>query len=246
MSVTGVSDACQWAGARLHHHPPMRELIALTTENSGSTTTPMILSDKHYDIADGCWVWRGSKSAAGGYGEIKIGSSRIRPRKKKRVHRLAYEQFIGPIPAGMHVCHRCDNPPCINPAHLFLGTHADNMADKTSKGRAPKGRQHWRWKLRGHDAPPKPDGRKRRRYDLNSAIRVEDDGCWIWTRQVDHYGAPRRSDRGRKIGIAREVYLAHVGEIPPGMRVFRRCQNPLCVAPAHLFLDTAASALNGH
>lgn len=51
-------------------------------------------------------------------------------------HRLAWEEAFGLIPAGMHVLHRCDNPPCINPAHLFLGTNADNIADKVSKGRS--------------------------------------------------------------------------------------------------------------
>ena len=52
-------------------------------------------------------------------------------------HRVAWELTNGPIPAGMHVLHRCDTPPCVNPDHLFLGTNADNMADKVRKGRTP-------------------------------------------------------------------------------------------------------------
>lgn len=54
-------------------------------------------------------------------------------------HRLAYEMCIAPIPRGLHVLHRCDNPPCCNPDHLFLGTIADNNADKVAKGRQMRG-----------------------------------------------------------------------------------------------------------
>ena len=78
----------------------------------------------------GCWLWTGGKQR-GGYGEMKISPSR----KTRSAHRLSYEHFVGPIPRGLCVLHRCDTPSCVNPAHLWVGTQAENVADMTRKGR---------------------------------------------------------------------------------------------------------------
>ena len=76
----------------------------------------------------GCWIWNGGNNEKG-YGMIQVGGKQI------RAHRLSYELYVGAVPPGMLVCHSCDNPPCCNPKHLWLGTNADNQRDKLNKGR---------------------------------------------------------------------------------------------------------------
>lgn len=80
---------------------------------------------------DECWEWTASKTQHG-YGQIMVTAS---PRKITRAHRAAWVLTCGPVPDGMVVCHRCDNPGCCNPAHLFVGTQLDNIADMVAKGR---------------------------------------------------------------------------------------------------------------
>ena len=79
-----------------------------------------------------CVDWTASKVGKG-YGQFRLNGAMT------RAHRVAFELTNGEIPDGLHVLHRCDRPECVNPEHLFLGTHADNMADKIKKGRGPKG-----------------------------------------------------------------------------------------------------------
>ena len=83
--------------------------------------------------SSGCWVWTGARTSRG-YGEVML------HKRAWTTHRLVYTMLVGPIPAGLHICHRCDNPPCCNPGHLFAGTRSDNMRDMHAKGRRSPGR----------------------------------------------------------------------------------------------------------
>jgi hypothetical protein len=103
-------------------------------------------------ITDGCWDWLGSDDGRG-YGFVHFGGKR--ERVNVRCNRLSYMLFFGPIPEGMVVMHKCDNPACNNPDHLTLGTQGDNVRDASAKGRmkAPnrKKQTHCR---RGHEFTP--------------------------------------------------------------------------------------------
>lgn len=97
------------------------------------TITPLerLVRSCEENKATGCIEWQGH-TVKGGYGRFYFNG------RTQGAHRAAWLLMLGPIPEGMQVCHHCDNPPCCNPMHLFLGTVKDNAQDKARKGRATK------------------------------------------------------------------------------------------------------------
>lgn len=104
---------------------------------------------RRFDDVSGCWEWPGSRNPQNGYGQLSSWSD-----GKRRVytaHRVSFLAFVGEIEAGKHVLHKCDNRPCFNPDHLFIGTHKENMEDMSAKGRATsvvlRGSKHGKSKI---------------------------------------------------------------------------------------------------
>ncbi len=145
----------------------------------------------------GCREWTGAGTARGHGHLVRVidGEQRIAP-----AHALSFAAFNGPVPLGAFVCHRCDNPPCIEPTHLFLSDAAGNVADKVAKGRHVFGQRAWNAKL--------SPARVRRAFELRATgLRLEEVarrlGC---SRGAVHSALRRRT--WRHVPIPLDLVLA--------------------------------------
>lgn len=120
---------------------------------------------------DACWEWKICRHKKGGYGAWTLNKVSC------KAHRLAYEYTYGPIPKGLNVCHKCDNPPCCNPSHLFIGTYKDNHQDSVKKGRNVFGERHGNSKLK--ESQVKEIIRRLKQKDISHGELAKQYGCSI-------------------------------------------------------------------
>lgn len=148
-----------------------------------------------------CWPWRGCKDACG-YGRVWLWDPNTGTRVNTGAHRVAWMFTHGEIPAGFCVCHSCDNPSCVNPAHLWLGTQGDNVRDMHEKGRAgvvthperlPRGdahftRRHPELRVRGE----RQGSSKLTQAVVREMRQLYGGGGWTQRQLADRYGVTRR------------------------------------------------------
>ena len=133
---TGKTLARTWCGVHYRRWQRLGDPLATLTRASPGTPVKQRLQNGIKILESGCWVWTKGLNVSG-YGMIQISGAGV------LAHRAAYTEWVGIIPDGLFVLHKCDNPPCINPEHLTTGTQDDNMKQMAARGRGRKAAQHY-------------------------------------------------------------------------------------------------------
>ena len=179
------------------------------------------------DTATGCWNWQGPKNAKG-YGRIAgVVIDGVRHTEHERAmlaHRVAWLLYRGPIPLsdaahGTVVMHKCDNPACVNPHHLLLGTQADNVRDMIQKGRkvsgTPSGVEHWRSKIETQEDIDLICSTKGRTKELAERFGV--DVCTIKRIRTRNGVKVSQPEKFKNKPLTQEA-IDHIRSTPPGTR----------------------------
>ncbi len=190
----------------------------------------------------GCLEWTGYHNRLG-YGYFKVGKKNI------GAHRIAWEIVNGPIPAGLVIRHMCHNPQCVNPAHLRLGSQADNVRDMMSSGRwhnAPNTRAPYVKPVK----PVRPTANRikrvrpvkpvEERFYAKVSKTPNETGCLDWLAGHVRFGYGRFSIGGKSVNTHRLAWELVNGPVPDGLQVCHRCDRPICCNVEHLFLASPA------
>jgi HNH endonuclease len=179
----------------------------------------------------GCWLFTGSLQQ-GGYGRTTIDGKQI------TTHRFSWIIANGPIPPGLVVCHKCNTPPCCNPAHLFLGTTLQNNRHCISQGRAFIKLPDRQWRRLFH--PIQQRGRTPEQRFWNF-VDKQPGGCWLWKGAKLPTGYGNFAVNRTRVYAHRFSWELHRGPIPKGVWLLHNCpggDNPSCCNPEHLRLGT--------
>ena len=212
-----VDDCRKWADRKgmcfAHYYMNLRH---------GSPVPPKLTAAQRFfakvDITEECWLWTAGTSAPYGHGNFKAEG------KMWKAHRWAYEFENGPIKFGLVLDHVCRIPRCVNPDHLDPVTPMENML----RGSIAK---PWLTPVPKRTALPKLSDEQR----FWSKVEIGDaNGCWLWTKGIQHHGHAQFSVNGKAVYAHRFAYELMVGPIPEGLVLDHLCSTPACVNPAHL------------
>lgn len=191
---------------------------------------------------DECWNWTGT-THHNGYGVFKCG------RKMHIASRLCWILMNGEIQKKLFACHKCDNPICVNPNHIFLGTARDNNKDRANKGRSYRRiTSNKKKEIKIKTYKKNPNLSKDYIDKFWSKVIKRESGCWEWGGNILKpykngnlpYGTFSVFIDGKQISYMshRLSWMITKGDIPEGMMVCHKCDNSICCNPDHLFIGT--------